>query len=52
MTPPVAKPVASSRPQEIRHIETRLSVNLDRVGKIANAGILLALVGSVISHQL
>ena len=38
----------TSQPQDVRHLETRLSVNLDRVGKIANAGIVLALVGSVL----
>jgi len=30
----------------VRHVETRLSINLDRVAKIANAGALLALAGS------
>ncbi|MBW2223276.1 MAG: FMN-binding glutamate synthase family protein [Deltaproteobacteria bacterium] len=44
----MAQPVATSQPQDVRHLETRLSVNLDRVGKIANAGIVLALVGSVL----
>ncbi|MBW2548987.1 MAG: hypothetical protein JRE82_17575, partial [Deltaproteobacteria bacterium] len=38
----------SSQPQDVRHLETRLSVNLERVGQIANAGIVLALVGSVL----
>ena len=38
----------SSPQQAVRHVETRLSVNLDRVAKIANAGIVLALVGSVL----
>ena len=41
----------SSRPQAVRHVETRLSVNLDRVAKIANSGILLALVGSLLLGQ-
>jgi uncharacterized membrane protein YfcA len=41
--------VSTSSPQQaVRHVETRLSVNLDRVAKIANAGIVLALVGSVL----
>ena len=41
----------SSQPPAVRHIETRLSVNLDRVGKIANSGIVLALVGSLLLGQ-
>jgi len=48
MTPPARNSVTSSPPQPVRHFETRLSVNLDRVAKIANAGILLALVGAAV----
>ncbi|MEM9191041.1 MAG: FMN-binding glutamate synthase family protein [Myxococcota bacterium] len=36
------------RPENLRYIETRLSVNLDRMAKTANAGLVLALVVAAI----
>jgi len=36
----------SSPPTGLRHLETRLTVNLDRVSRTVNGGAVLALVGA------